>query len=57
MDMNCRQQDCRIGRSAKGKPDEDAVSSTSLERIRIFGPDLQNEAVRVLVPPANAART
>jgi hypothetical protein len=33
------------------------VSSTSLDRIRIFGPDLQNEAVRVLVPPANAART
>jgi hypothetical protein len=32
------------------------VSSTFLERIRNFGPDLQNETVKVLVPPAKAAR-
>jgi hypothetical protein len=30
------------------------VSSTFLERIRNFGPDLQNETVKVLVPPAKA---
>ena len=30
------------------------VSSTFLERIRNLGPDLQNETVKVLVPPAKA---
>jgi CheY-like chemotaxis protein len=33
------------------------VSSTFLERIRNFGPDLQNETVKVLVPPAKTSRT
>ena len=31
------------------------VSATFLERIRNFGPDLQNETVKVLVPPAKVA--
>jgi CheY-like chemotaxis protein len=33
------------------------VSSTFLERIRYFGPDLLNETVKVLVPAAKVART
>ena len=33
------------------------VSSTFLERIRCFGPDLLNETVKVLIPAAKAART